>query len=101
MHDVAAAHLLNHPRGVPGLVESLGCIFHSDPSLRDGLASATVSRVDGVFLTAVGADGEFGALTAGPTRPIPSSATTTAAGGGGEDADLLLLLLDGRFRVGE
>jgi hypothetical protein len=51
-----------------------------------------------VFLAAVGADGEFGALTAGPT---PSSATTTVVGGGGEDADLLLLLLDGRFRLGE
>ena len=79
-------------------MEPLGCFFHSNPALRDGLASAAVGGVDYVFLAAVGAGGEFGAVAAGPTRP---SATTTVVGGGGEDADLLLLLLDGHFRVGE
>ena len=80
------------------MYQSLRCFFHSNPALRDGLASAAVGGVDDVFLAAVGAGGEFGAVAAGPTRP---SATTTVVGGGGEDADLLLLLLDGRFRVGE
>eukprot|EP00966_Prymnesium_polylepis_P000577 13081-Prymnesium_polylepis.1 len=61
MHDVAAAHLLNRPHGVPGLVESLGCLlnFHSDPSLRDGLASQFVSslaRPEAIGSRLVGAD---------------------------------------------